>query len=245
MSLLARWEKRLESFVEGLFARAFKGPLHPVEIARQLGRAMEAGQTPSVSRTYAPNAFTVVLNPQDHEVFAGFQEALTAELVAYLQEHAEGRDYTLVGPLQVHVQSSETVEPGKVHVQARTVSGPSAAAATDEPTEVADTRVYRTGGTPKLAMLVVMEGEPRGATLSLTAHGAVVGRREGCDIVIPDPNVSREHLRIERTVEGTLVVDLGSTNGTFVNGERVRRRLLRPGDRIRIGTTALEYREQE
>lgn len=242
MSLLSRWEKRLESLVEGLFTRTFKGPLHPVEIAKQLGRAMDAGQTPSVSRTYAPNAFTVVLNPQDHEGLAGFQDALVAELVAYLQEHAEGRDYTLVGPVRVHIESSETIEPGKVHVQARTVSGPPAA--TGEPTEVADTRVYRMSGTPRRAALVVVEGEPRGATVSLTAHAAVVGRREGCDIVIRDPNVSREHLRIERTAEGTLVVDLGSTNGTFVNDERVSRRLLRPGDRIRIGTTALEYREE-
>jgi hypothetical protein len=243
MSLLSRWEKRLESLVEGLFARTFKGPLHPIEIARQLGRAMDEGQTPSVSRTYVPNAFAVVLNPQDHAGLAGFQEALVTELVAYLQEHAASRKYTLVGPLQIDIQSSEGVEPGKIQMQSRAVSGLSAAA--EEPKEVADTRVYRISGAPRQALLAVVEGEPRGATVSLAARAVVLGRREGCDVVIPDPNVSRQHLRVARTAEGMLVVDLNSTNGTFVNGERVRRHLLRPGDRIRIGMTALEYREEE
>jgi hypothetical protein len=244
MSLLSRWEKRLESFVEGLFARTFKGPLHPIEIARQLGRAMDEGQTPSVSRTYAPNVFTVVLNPRDHDGLAGFLEALVAEMAAYLQEHAESRRYTLVGPLRVDIQPSEAVEAGKTQVQTRTVSGPSTGAA-GEPEEVADTRVYRVGATQEQAFLVVAEGEPRGATFRLTARSVVVGRLECCDIVIPDRNVSREHFRIERTAEGAVAVDLDSTNGTFVNGERVRRRPLRPGDRIQIGTTVLEYRQEE
>ncbi|MDR5683024.1 MAG: DUF3662 and FHA domain-containing protein [Armatimonadota bacterium] len=243
MSLFARWEKRLESLVEGLFARTFKGPLHPVEIARQLARAMEEGQTPSVSRTYAPNAFTVVLSPRDHAGLAGFQDALVSELVAYLREHAESRGFTLVGPLQVHIHSSEAVESGRVQVQSRTVAGPSAQ--TEGPAEVADTRVYRIGGAGRRAVLTVAEGEPRGAVVPVAARPILIGRRQGCDVVVPDPNVSREHLRVERTPEGALVVDLDSTNGTFVNGQRVHRRLLRPGDRIRIGTTVLEYREEE
>ncbi len=104
----------------------------------------------------------------------------------------------------------------------------------------ADTRVYRPAGVP---VLRVVEGPGAGAYLVLRGPRYTVGRGKGCDLVLPDPRVSREHARLERGPEGTEVVDLGSTNGTFVNGQRVRRRRLRHGDRLQVGGAVLEYRE--
>jgi pSer/pThr/pTyr-binding forkhead associated (FHA) protein len=103
------------------------------------------------------------------------------------------------------------------------------------------TRVYRVRAAPPL--LRVVEGPGRGSVLVLHRAAHTLGRREGCDLVLPDPRVSREHARVERDALGTEVVDLGSTNGTFVNGQRVQRRRLRNGDRIRIGDAVLEYVE--
>ncbi|GBD29104.1 Glycogen accumulation regulator GarA [bacterium HR32] len=103
------------------------------------------------------------------------------------------------------------------------------------------TRVYRVGAAP--ALLRVVEGPGQGSVLVLHRAVHTVGRREGCDLMLPDPRVSREHLRVERDASGTEVVDLGSTNGTFVNGQRVQRCRLQHGDRIQLGGVVLEYVE--
>lgn len=103
------------------------------------------------------------------------------------------------------------------------------------------TRVYRLGGA--LPLLRVVEGAGQGSVLVLHRAVYTLGRREGCDLVLPDPRVSREHARVERDASGTELVDLGSTNGTFVNGQRVGRCRLRNGDRIRLGGVLLEYVE--
>lgn len=103
-----------------------------------------------------------------------------------------------------------------------------------------DTRVYRVGLRP---VLRVVDGPGRGTVLVLRdTH--TLGRAEGCDLVLPDPRVSRLHARVQSGPEGTELVDLGSTNGTYVNGRRVTRCRLRHGDRVQLGAVVLEYRER-
>jgi S-DNA-T family DNA segregation ATPase FtsK/SpoIIIE len=104
----------------------------------------------------------------------------------------------------------------------------------------ADTRVYQVGEGP---VLRVVQGPGAGGALVLRPGAYTVGRAEGCDLVVPDPGVSRQHVRVRRGPEGTELEDLGSTNGTYVNGLRVARCRLRHGDRVRVGGALLEYRE--
>lgn len=104
----------------------------------------------------------------------------------------------------------------------------------------ADTRIYQVGGDP---VLRVVEGPGVGGALVLRPGAYTVGRAEGCDLVVPDPGVSRQHVRVRRGPEGTELEDLGSTNGTYVNGLRVNRCRLRHRDRVRLGKVVLEYRE--
>lgn len=104
----------------------------------------------------------------------------------------------------------------------------------------ADTRVYSVGAVPSLR---VVGGPGAGAVLVVRPGVYVVGRADTCDVVIPDPGVSRQHARVHRGPEGTELLDLGSTNGTYVNGRRVVRCLLRHGDRVQVGGALLEYRE--
>ncbi len=103
------------------------------------------------------------------------------------------------------------------------------------------TRVYRGGVAPPL--LRVVEGFSQGSVLVLHRGVYTLGREEDCDLVLPDPRVSRKHARVERDAAGTRLVDLNSTNGTFVNGQRVQRHQLRNGDRIGLGGVVLEYVE--
>ncbi len=102
-----------------------------------------------------------------------------------------------------------------------------------------DTRVYHVGALP---VLRVVRGPGEGAVL-LVRGCHTVGRSQTCDLVLADPGVSREHARVERGPGGVEVVDLGSTNGTFVNGRKVTRCRLHPGDRLQLGGVILEYRE--
>jgi hypothetical protein len=80
-----------------------------------------------------------------------------------------------------------------------------------------------------------------GRDLSLDQGVIVIGRSSGCDVVVDDPNVSRRHAEIRRLGEGYSLVDLGSTNGTEVNGQRVGETSLMNGDVIGVGTTRLTF----
>lgn len=103
-----------------------------------------------------------------------------------------------------------------------------------------DTRVYNAGA---VASLRVVQGPGAGTVLIVRRGVYVVGRGDTCELVIPDPTTSRQHARVTRGPQGTELADLGSTNGTYVNGRRVVRCLLRHGDRVQVGGAVLEYRE--
>ncbi|HEX8908953.1 MAG TPA: GGDEF domain-containing protein, partial [Anaeromyxobacteraceae bacterium] len=92
--------------------------------------------------------------------------------------------------------------------------------------------------------LVVIHAPVRrllGARLPLSRHEAVLGRDATCELVLDAEDVSRRHARVRGEGEGHLLEDLGSTNGTFVGGDRVATRTLRPGDQIRLGSVVLKY----
>jgi hypothetical protein len=104
------------------------------------------------------------------------------------------------------------------------------------PTEV----IGQDGTAPPLATVTV-----RGVDHDVVLRGdrLVVGRLKACDICLDDVNVSREHAAFERDGGGWSIRDLGSTNSTIVNGQKVTRERLRDGDAIVIGVTELVYHE--
>jgi hypothetical protein len=104
----------------------------------------------------------------------------------------------------------------------------------DEPTMMGQGR--------PLAMLVIRQGPQAGMSFPLSGHQAIIGREEGLEIVLQDPEASRRHARISRQAGQFFIEDLGSTNGTFVNGIQITApQRLNPGDSIGIGQTALVF----
>lgn len=241
MSLFARLEKRLGEMVEGLFSRAFKAPVHPIEIARRLAAEMDERKAPSVSRTYAPNEYAVFLHPDDAAMLEGFRDALLAELCGYLADHAREQGYTLLGAPTVVLEPRETVERGQSVIHSRLVPREQQPEDTRELAAASDTKVYRLSRLPAL-VLAVVSGPGAGSEYPVPAEGLSIGRRADNAVVLADPQVSRHHARIEPTEDRWDVVDLDSTNGTAVNGERITRRALAPGDHLTIGSTTLEVR---
>jgi hypothetical protein len=213
---LQQFEERLERLVEGTLAKPFRSNLQPVEIGRRLTREMDLHRRVGVRGLIAPNAFSVTLAPADVDRFSNFIEALSRELSDAAREHARIESYTFVGPVEVEIYEGEGLKAGRFTV-------------------VAEVREGADGGF--LAELVL----PDGRRLQVGPEPLVIGRLPECAVVLQDSNVSRRHAELRRVGEGVVLTDLGSTNGTRVNGTPVREQILVSGDEIGVGSTRLIF----
>jgi hypothetical protein len=214
---LQGFERRLERMVEGVFARAFRSGLRPVELGRRLVRVMDGQRSVGVSgRPVVPNAFIVSLSPDDHEQFSDIADTLVRELCDAAREHARDEGYTFMGPVTVELVVDERQRKGGFDVEGRLRQGEG-------------------GGGPGSLML------PTGERVVLGEFIVTVGRMPESTIVLADPNVSRNHAEVRPQGDGYIVVDLGSTNGTRVNGVRISEHTLRDGDEIMFGNTQVIF----
>ena len=205
----------MERLVEGTFSRASRSGLQPVEIGRRIAREMDAGRTLGVRGTIVPNDFAVVLSNEDAERFAGFADALARELAEAGREHAREQGYLLEGPVAVTLVTDPQARRGGLTVRAAIVAGP-------------------TGGDARLTLA-------DGRRVALGPEPVVIGRMPECALTISDPQASRHHAEVAWTGTGFRVADLGSTNGTLVNGTAIREHALLDGDLITIGSTEIRF----
>jgi hypothetical protein len=262
MSVLRTIESKLESLFEGVFGRAFRANVQPVELARKLVKEMDEHRSVSVSRVYVPNEYTVYLSPGDREQFANFEESLRDELRDYLAEHARRERYVLLTPPVVKLESDPDLDIGVFGIATRLVRGPKPAPK-DAPAPMAspgETMVYKAVEAPAAAPAAEPEPEPdpepseeaqptavlmiAGRRHVLNGERAVIGRSKDCDIQISDPNVSRRHAEVRREGDSFVLVDLDSTNGVEVDGKRVKRLDLSDGSRFTIGSTEATFTEE-
>lgn len=302
MSVLRTIEQKIEGLFEGVFGRAFRTHVQPVELARKLTKEMDDHRMVSVSRTYAPNEFTLFLGPGDRTQFVDYEASLVLELQDFLAEHARREGYVLLAPPTVTIDTDKDLPLGHFGIATRMVQ----AARAERPRRGAepvlpapipeldsDEAASPNGGllplpdAPPLVPIaappvvppvaappapsqpetmiaappaadepapVAAPGQARKDEAALVGEGgrrpivkpvSVLGRSRECDIVVPDHNVSRQHAEIR--VEGGVhwLVDLDSTNGTLVNGKKVKRVQLDSGDRIELGSTELVFERTE
>lgn len=251
MNFLRNFEAKLERLFEGGFKTAFKSEVQPIELARKLAREMDAHRSASVSRTYAPNEYTVFLSPQDREQFAHFESGLKRELSGHLLDHAQRRGYSLLSRPVVELETDERLELGLFGIQARLADVPDEAAEPIEPQAPSGhTQVYnvRDLQAPPVeidqlgdaASRAVLESGDR--RFALSGPATVVGRGRDADIRFDDPNISRRHVEFRTADAEWLVVDLGSTNGTRLNGGTLSAPTpLRAGDVVQLGNTVLTF----
>jgi FhaA, N-terminal domain/FHA domain len=225
--ILRDFERRLGNLVEGFFASTFRSGLQPVELAKRVMREMDAGRTVGVRDVWAPNHFVFSLSDDDGRRFQQAERALVGELEQVVRETALERGWGLVGPPGVELEIDEGLARGRFRCRATFVEGPG---------EIAPS-VPAAGE----ATVALLEGDRVTDTFRLR-ETTTIGRLPESDIVVADPGASRSHARILRQQDGYVLSDLGSTNGTLVNGEAATERLLMDGDRITIGSTILEFR---
>jgi hypothetical protein len=247
MSVLRSLENRIAGLVEGTFSRVFRSEVRPVEIARKLAREMEEHKSFSVSRTYVPNEYRVYLSPRDRERFADYEDALAGELAGYLLEHARRERFALLSRPVIEFETDERLGLGEFGIQTRVVTPASAPA--PERVESGHTMVYSNAGRVAEPLREVAAAREQralllfdGKRLVVGADGATVGRSRQCDVVIDDPNVSREHAEVRPRGGAWVLNDLGSTNGSCINGRRIEHaEVIRTGDEIEIGTSIITF----
>lgn len=214
---LKGFERRLERLVEGVFARAFRSSLRPVELGRRLLREMDDQRTVHVQgQVAAPNSFTITLGAEDHQQFAEIEDSLTRALADEARTHARDQGYQFLGPVEVVLKRDDDLGVGSFGLSARFKEGP--------------------GGTAGGAIVLA-----DGTRIPLGGAETIIGRAPDAAIRLTDASVSRRHAEIRRDGDGWAVVDLGSTNGTRVNGAVVRERRLADGDTIAAGDATMRF----
>jgi hypothetical protein len=213
---LQEFERRLERLVEGVFAKAFRRGVTPIEVGRRITREMDVHRTVGVRGLIAPNKFVVALNSGDQEQLSGMENRLKGELAGLAREHAKHEGYSLVGPVEVDFEVGANLGRGEFRVRSEMVES-------------------EDGG--PVAALVLGDG----SRVRIGPEPIGIGRYPDNDIVLPEDEVSRHHAEVRRLDGGFHVVDLGSTNGTKVNGAGVVDRRLDDGDVIHVGVHAIRF----
>jgi hypothetical protein len=255
LTVLRAIEQKIEGLFEGVFGRAFRAHVQPVELARKLAKEMDDHRTVSVSRVYVPNEYTVYLAPSDRDQFEGYEEALVGELQDYLAQHARREEYELLSAPKVSMETDADLSMGEFGIATRMVQRERRTPEPGEPKsqpQPGATMIYRPE--PEPAPVAVPEPEleeAQEAPAAMLRAGAaeypveggslVIGRSRDCDVRLADPNVSRRHAEIRQEGDTYFVVDLDSTNGIEVNGRRAKRARLADGDMILLGSTELVF----
>jgi hypothetical protein len=215
--MLGRFERAMERLVEGSVAGVFRLRVQPAEIGRRLERAMLDGRAASVGVLLAPNLFEARLHPDDAAAFADWEEALCREMEGWLAEVAFARGLTTVGAIRVRIVPDQSVSRRSVRATGRFER------------RVGDLAAARPGPRP-MRLVGIDTGS---ATLRLSgATLRTVGRDRDNDLVLPHPEISRRHARIEVDRQEWRVFDLHSRNGTWINGERIDADTVTVGDEV-------------
>lgn len=261
MGVLQDFERRLEGAVEGFFARAFRSGIQPVELAKAVQRYAEDHQHVTSDGVVVPNVYRVQVSLKDHDRLSTYGTSLPRELGEVVVSTASDRGWSLRGPVKIRIEADEQVRVGRYRLAARVeavgdaasgsrpAAAPSPAPASPSPSSATggEGRIDRTmviGAAPKASLqLRVLAGPGAGATTDVTGSRFTIGRLPSCGLAVDDTTVSREHAALVRRGAAWWVVDLGSTNGTRVNGRRAAEQPVGPGDRIELGDVVVQVVE--
>ncbi len=247
VGVIQRFERRLEGMVEGAFARAFKSELQPVEVASAVQREMDdRAAIVAQGRTLVPNDFVVEISQQDGQRLQVYADSLSQELANLAREYAKEQGYSFVGPVRVRFENAGDLATGMFRIRSGVIRG-STVEGGEIRQPVSDVpqggRGGVFGGHPRLLVTTAVEGsDTTQRTYEINTPVTLLGRGTDCDLRLVDPGVSRHHAEIRVEGPEIALVDLGSTNGSFVNGQPIRRVTLVDGSRVTMGRTTLVFR---
>ncbi|HEY1698790.1 MAG TPA: DUF3662 and FHA domain-containing protein [Trebonia sp.] len=248
MGVLQRFERRLEGMVEGAFARAFKSELQPVEVASAVQREMDdRAAIVAQGRTLVPNDFVVEVAETDFDRLEVYADNLGTELATLARDYAKEQGYSFVGPVRMRFEGVPDLTTGMFRIRSGVIRGHTVEAGevrqpvSDLPRSpgsqfYGNPRLVVSGSTPGT-------GVEAGSTYELQTPVTLLGRGTDCDLRLVDAGVSRHHVELRVEEDQVVLVDLGSTNGTFVNGQPARRVVLKDGTTVTLGRTTMVFRQ--
>lgn len=249
MKILERIESLLENVFEGISRKGYSS-IQPVEIGRKLVKVMEAQRRISIARTYVPNVYVIQLHPDQLKELESLQHTLIRELRGFLLQKAEDKNLSFIGNLKIAFAACSGLEPGKVEIDASFVEASDVL--TDEfmdhTSEVMNpehTQVFSAQDQIRRLPLLLVQGAKKQMTYQIIPGRQSIGRSFQCDLVIEDQNVSRLHAWLMPFGGKWKLIDNDSTNGTYLNDQRIQECVLNDGDQIRVGTTILVFRDGE
>jgi hypothetical protein len=247
MGILAR----LEAFFERLFeapAGRLGASLQPVSLAKRIERAMDNTKSFGDDGVIVPNHYQLHLNPTDYSGFESYRGSLEDDLAHGVLTRARHERYTLVARPRVMIVADPSVQRGDIRVAANVIDDEGERLKPDEPLPSStDTMIFNrppehaAPESATRAYLLVQTDGARPVQFDLGAPLISVGRASDNDVIVDDPLVSRHHCQLKLQHGAYGFADLGSRNGSFVNGQPVNEIALGPGDRIRIGATSIEF----
>lgn len=215
MGILDSFERGLERGVNGLFARTFRSGLQPVEITSALRKEVDTHASPVArDRVLVPNRFVVRMSGEDHAAMTGLGDGLIDELTDLLTQYAAQQRYQMVSPPVVVLEPDPSLSVGMLEVR----SSSERVEVTWAPVLEIDGRTHRLGAR------------------------TVVGRGSEADITIDDGGISRRHLEVVWDGRRAEARDLGSTNGSTLNGARLTRAALPSDSVLQVGRTRMVFR---
>jgi hypothetical protein len=255
MKALARLEGFLQDLVERPAWLLTARRLHPLEMAAALTRALENAALPLADRVIVPDVYVVQLGTEDFGQFDSVRTTLEREFAEYIDRLAVERGLTLNAAARVAIVEQPALRAGTVRVTPSFSEQPPqrrVAAGTvlrrrppPQPGLTERVAIHENGWVAEAVAALEVIGQD-GVVLrrvELPADAVVIGRSRLAGILLADPEVSRRHARVEYVSPRYYVSDLGSTNGTYVNGRTVNgRHPLADGDILDLGQTRLRFR---
>lgn len=217
--VLKRIEQKLEKLVEGTFTRAFPSSVKPIELGKRVRRVLEDKKTIGVQgQIIIPNRYVISLSLKDLENIESIQESIQREISSSIRDHANDENYHFQGTLTVEILSNSSLKTGSI--------------------EVDGLFEENKGGFPPGSLI-----DENGERLIITEQKLSIGRDTESTMQVVDVEVSRNHAEIRLLNTSFVLIDLQSTNGTFVNGQRVQEHTLQNFDQIKIGSTILLFQK--
>jgi len=190
-----------------------------------------------------PHAYSIILHPDDRAAFADVETDLVRELAEAVTQHGERESYRLSEPVVVVLREDASTKRGSIAVVPSLVTAPTPVQSrTDSNEAVVIQPIAASMATPIAGAITSALITPDGVRHVLETERVTIGRQSGCTVIIRDTNVSREHAQLRRRPNGWTLRDLGSTNGTKLNGVRVDdEQMLADGDVIMLGAIKVTF----
>ena len=216
-----------------MFARAYGSAIRPINLGREL-----LGLIDSMDKSGPINPdFVVNLNAKDYEAFADIEKHLTRELAEAATQFAEKNDLKHSAPISVILRVDDAIKVGDFSIINESQPERTSDVLATQKNSIATQPVVATA--PLIEAVLVMQN---GERIVLETDSLKIGRQATCRIVFNDSNVSREHAQMRRTADGWKLLDLGSTNGTKINGVKItKEQLLVNGDELSFGTSTAKF----